>query len=220
MLQRTGYAILWLLLLTATPAVADDPLYLPAGSVDSQNLIPQPPSVGSPAFEQQMTVVLWLQRTRTPEQVAFVQKPLNLARFAPLIAEDLIDVDGTVLSQTLEAVLGEVLKDYDKVKATYDQPRPFLVNDAVHPATEPRPVASYPSGHAIRATVYARLLSEIFPDQQDALTDLAQQIGYGRVIAGVHYPVDVVEGQRLGNAYADVILEQPAFKEALARIRP
>ena len=104
-------------------------------------------------------------------------------------------------------------------KGKYDLPRPFVVNDAVHPVTDPRPVASYPSGHAIRAIVYARLLAEIFPDDKQALMDLARQIGYGRVTAGVHYPIDVSFGQKLGDAFADVVVQQPAFKEAIKRIR-
>ena len=39
------------------------------------------------------------------------------------------------------------------------------------------------------------------------------------MIAGVHYPMDVLAGQKLGNAYADVIVKQPAFKQAVQRIR-
>ncbi len=172
-----------------------------------------------PRYDTQMAIVLWLQRTRTPEQIAFVQKELDLARFAPLLATELVAVDGIALKAMLDAVIDEVRTDYDKLKAVFDEPRPFQVNDQVHPVSDPRPVASYPSGHAIRATVYARLLGEIFPDHKDALVELGRQIGYGRVIGGVHYPVDVLAGQKLGNAYADVIIAQPAFAEAVKRIR-
>ena len=59
----------------------------------------------------------------------------------------------------------------------------------------------------------------MFPDKKVELMELALQIGYGRPIAGVHYPMDVVAGQKLGNAYADVIMAQPAFKEALKKIK-
>ncbi|MEM9635950.1 MAG: phosphatase PAP2 family protein, partial [Pseudomonadota bacterium] len=82
-----------------------------------------------------------------------------------------------------------------------------------------RAVASYPSGHSIRAIVYARLLSEVFPEKSDELMDLANRIGHGRVIAGVHYPMDVSSGQVLGHAYSEAILANPAFQEAIADIR-
>jgi acid phosphatase (class A) len=198
---------------------ADARQYLPAGSVDAAALIGPPPAPDSPALAEQMAIVLWLQHTRTPAQVAFVQQDLDLERFAPELANALVEVDGLELKGTLDDAIAEVRADYDALKDEFDLKRPFEVNDVVQPVADARPVAAYPSGHAVRATVYARLLSAIFPDHADALLELARQIGYGRVIGGVHYPIDVVAGQTLGEAYADVIVEQPAFRDAVERIR-
>lgn len=193
--------------------------FLPADKVDITALVPSPPAVGSAPFKEQMAVVLWLQRTRTPAQIEFVRKELDVARFAPLLGDDLILVDGIELKRTIDAAISEVRAEYDALKDKYDLPRPFVVNDAVQPVTDARPVASYPSGHSTRAIVYARLLAEIFPARREALMEFAHQVGYGRVIAGVHYPIDVLAGQRLGNAFADAIIAQPAFAEAVKRIR-
>lgn len=193
--------------------------FVPAGSVDVAALVPPPPAVGSADFAKEMAVVLWLQRTRTPAQVAFVRKSLDVERFAPLLADALVGVDGMALKQTINAAIDEVRAEYDAIKAEYDLPRPFVVEDAVHPVGDARPVASYPSGHATRAMVYARLLGAIFPDREEAMLELARQVGYGRVIAGVHYPMDVLTGQRLGEAFAEVIVKQPAFADAVERIR-
>jgi len=225
MLQRSALTFSWLMVLAlafAAPTQALEPgahLYLPKGSVDAGTLIEPPPKLNSAKLREQMTVVLWLQRTRTPAQVAFAQKTLNLERFAPILSEVLVNADGIELKNTLDGVISEVRADYDALKGKFDLPRPFQVNQAVKPVGDARPVAAYPSGHAIRATVYARLLGEIFPDQKEALIELAQQIGYGRVIGGVHFPIDVTAGQKLGRAYADVIVQQDAFKEAVERIR-
>jgi len=203
-----------MLLVLALPARAEalDPgkrLYVPAGSVDAAALIGPPPKLGSPEFHEQIAIVLWLQKTRTPAQVAFVEKTLDTKRFAPLLSGLLLDVDGIELKKTIDDAISEVRADYDALKAVFDLPRPFQVNDAVKPVGEARPVASYPSGHAIR----------VFPDKKEALIELATRIGYGRVIAGVHYPIDIISGQKLGHAYADVIVEQSAFKDAVKRIR-
>jgi len=204
MLKQFALVFSWLMLLAlafAAPTQALDPeapLYLPAGSVDAGTLIEPPPKLDSTKLREQMTVVLWLQRT---------------------LSELLVYADGIELKNTLDGVISEVRADYDALKGKFDLPRPFQVNEAVQPVGDARPVAAYPSGHAIRATVYARLLGEIFPDQKDALIELGQQIGYGRVIAGVHFPIDVIAGQKLGHAYADVIVKQAAFKEAVERIR-
>ena len=199
---------------------ADTPVYLPEGAVNGVELIGPPPPVGSAEFKTQMAIVFWLQYTRTPEQVEFVAEKLNLNRFTPILGDELLNVDGIVLRQTLADIIKQVRTDYDKVKALYDLPRPFVVRKEVKPPIEARDVASYPSGHAIRAVVYARILGEIFPDKKDQLMELALQIGYGRAIAGVHYPIDVVAGQVLGKAYADTIIETPAFKDALKKIKP
>ena len=222
--QLCGTAGLTVLLVIAAalPLQATDTsenVYLSMTPAQSEALIGPPPARDSAEHKTQMDIVLWLQKTRTPEQVAFVEKTLSLERFAPIIAEALIDVDGLELKNTFAAILSEVQSDYDTVKAVYGEPRPFQINDAVKPVGDARPVASYPSGHAIRATVYASLLSEIFPDHKDALMDLAEQIGYGRVIAGVHYPIDVTAGQKLGGAYASDIAAQPAFKAAVEKIK-
>lgn len=198
----------------------DAPVYLPAGSIDAAALIGPPPEIGSQALDQQMAIVLWLQETRTPEQVAFVETTLDQSRFVPLLADDaMLSVDGIELNRMIEEVIDQVRTDYDALKDVFDLPRPFQINDAVMPVGDARPVASYPSGHAIRATVYARMLAEIFPASEAELMDLATQIAHGRVIAGVHYPIDVVSGQELGNAYADIIVAQPTFADAVERIQ-
>ena len=49
--------------------------------------------------------------------------------------------------------------------------------------------------------------------------ELARRLGYGRVIGGVHFAMDVLAGEKLGQADADVIVEQPAFTQAIERIR-
>jgi acid phosphatase (class A) len=225
MMKRLAHTIYLLVLLV--PVVsgpvqareADTRHYLPAGSVDAGAVIQPPPAVGSTAFKEQMAVVLWLQRTRTPAQVDFVQKTLDLERFAPLLEVELVRVDGIALKRVIDAAIDEVRAEYDALKGKFDLPRPFEVSDAVQPIAEARAVAAYPSGHAIRAMVYARLLSEVFPDRKQALMDLARQIGYGRVIAGVHYPMDVLAGQKLGEAYADAIVDRSQFKQAIECIR-
>ncbi|MCR9135566.1 MAG: phosphatase PAP2 family protein [Alphaproteobacteria bacterium] len=208
-------AVLALVALTL-PALAGE--FLPEGSLDSVALIGPPAKPGTPAFDQEMFAVLWLQQSRTPEQVAFVQKSVDLQRFAPIVATGLVTIDTEALAETLDLIIDEVREDYNAVKANYDIPRPFVVNDAVEPVATAFPVTSYPSGHTIRAIIYTSVLSDIFPDHAEELTALGREIGYGRVIGGVHYPMDVVSGQALGAAYMEIIRAQPAYQAALAAI--
>ncbi|WP_372571744.1 phosphatase PAP2 family protein [Ruegeria jejuensis] len=203
----------------AQPSHASSGQYLPEGSVTATEVIPPPPEMDSAAFDTQMAIVAWEQLTRTPEQVAFVETPLTVERFWPIVGQDMFTVDAAGLKTVIDRSIDEVRSDYDALKSVYDLPRPFVVNDAIDPIGEVRPVAAYPSGHSIRAVVYARLLSEAFPEHEADLIDLAEQIGYGRVTGGVHYPMDVLAGQTLGHAYADAIIANPAFQEAIAQVR-
>ncbi|MEX0348206.1 MAG: phosphatase PAP2 family protein [Paracoccaceae bacterium] len=212
-----GLALLTIGVTQPSYAATND--YLAEGSVTATELIPPPPEMDSAAFDTQMAIVEWEQLIRTPEQVAFVEIPLTVERFWPVIGPDMFTVDAAALKEVIDHSIDEVRFDYDALKSVYDLPRPFVVNDAIEPIGEVRPVAAYPSGHSIRAVVYARLLSEAFPQHEDDLINLAERIGYGRVTGGVHYPVDVLAGQILGHAYADAITANPAFQEAIAELR-
>ncbi|MES0808831.1 phosphatase PAP2 family protein [Roseibium sp. SCPC15] len=212
-------AIIFAASTTSSLATTQSAPLLPPDSIEAQSKISPPPALGTPKFHQEMSTILWLQETRTPEQVHFVEKPLNLDRFAPIVSEEMFKVDGPALSVLLENAIDEVRNDYDAVKTIYDYPRPFEISSAVEAVGDARAVPSYPSGHAIRAIVYARLLTEVFPEKGDELMDLANRIGHGRAVAGVHYPMDVSSGQVLGHAYADAILANPTVQEAIADIR-
>ncbi|WP_420332306.1 phosphatase PAP2 family protein [Roseibium sp.] len=216
-LSATAFAFL----VAAAPAqsLETSAQLLPSESVDAHNMIMEPPALGTPGFHEELSTVLWLQETRTQDQADFVETTLNTERFAPVIGHSIFEVDGPALKSVLESAIDEVRADYDAVKDVYDYPRPFEINSAVEPLGDARPVASYPSGHSIRAIVYARLLAEVFPEKTDELLDLATRIGHGRVVAGVHYPMDVSEGQKLGHAYADAIIAGPAFQNAIANVR-
>lgn len=209
-------AVIALVALTG-PAVSGQ--FYPTNSLDSVELIGPPAEPGTAEFEKEMFTVMWLQESRTPEQIEFVHKPVDLERFAPIVATGLINVDTQALSETLDQIIYEVRNDYNSVKANYDIPRPFVINDKVEPVATAFPVTSYPSGHTIRAVVYTSVLSDIFPQYSDELEELGREIGYGRVIGGVHYPMDVVSGQLLGDAYMEVIREQSAYQAALDAIQ-
>ncbi|MEH7416508.1 phosphatase PAP2 family protein [Neobacillus drentensis] len=59
---------------------------------------------------------------------------------------------------------------------------------------------SYVSGHGVIAGVAAEVLSYFFPAERDRLNELADEDGISRVYAGVHFPIDISEGLKLGRA--------------------
>jgi acid phosphatase (class A) len=104
-------------------------------------------------------------------------------------------------------------------KDFYGRKRPPLIDARVKPCVPLEATASYPSGHSTRATVWALVLSEIFPDQKDALIARSRQIGDDRVLGGVHYPSDVEAGRTLAAAIVKDMLADPDFQAQLEKVK-
>jgi membrane-associated phospholipid phosphatase len=67
---------------------------------------------------------------------------------------------------------------------------------------------SYPSAHSTIAGAASHLLSQCFPQHQQNLDDLADNIGMSCLWAGINYRSDHQNGLRLGRAVATVLLQQ------------
>ena len=72
---------------------------------------------------------------------------------------------------------------------------------------------SYPSGHSTRAFVWATLLSNVFPEEKEALIEKARQKAWDKVILGDHYPADVYAGEIYGEYLTNMLLENPDFQQ-------
>jgi len=101
-------------------------------------------------------------------------------------------------------------------------PRPHEYSAMVQPMIEVPQHATLPAGHATESHVMARLFSELVPGfagHQGAvcLRRLAGRISENRVIAGVHFPVDLVAGRMQGDAIADFLVAAAGSCEGGAR---
>jgi acid phosphatase (class A) len=87
---------------------------------------------------------------------------------------------------------------------------------ALNPEEAKKKSYGYPSGHSSRATVDAILLSQLFPQDADALMQHARDIGWRRVVKGVHTLQDIYGGRVFGQALANAMLTSPAMQHDLA----
>jgi acid phosphatase (class A) len=175
------------------------------------------PTPGSPAAESDLAVLLWLQHTRTREDVARAEqgvmvsletftgalgRPLEPSRFprtAALLAKASLDVAGVL----------------EPLKHRYLRPRPFHSHPVLTPVVCKEPSHSYPSGHATRGVLYAAILAELAPERRAAILELGHRLGNDRAVAGVHWPSDIHAGQQLGAAFAGLWLAQEKQRELL-----
>jgi acid phosphatase (class A) len=104
-------------------------------------------------------------------------------------------------------------------KDHFNRPRPPAQDERVKPLVTPSTTAGYPSGHAVRGMIWARLLGDLAPKHADALRARARLIALDRVIAGMHYPTDAAAGIALGDAIVDALMTNEKFKKELDGVR-
>ena len=114
---------------------------------------------------------------------------------------DAAHVFALVNSAASDAVLG-----CWEAKYHYLVLRPWMV--APNDLTNPKLIIgrpnhpSYPSGHSCVSASAAAVLKEFFPSKAATLDQQVTEAGMSRIYAGIHYRMDVEEGQRLGRSVA------------------
>jgi acid phosphatase (class A) len=192
-----------------------------AAGVDVWAITGPCPVPGSSGWQEDLAIVLWVQEARTAEEV---QRAASEVELGP---EALADASGRALDPARRPLTRALLLEaerralavYGTLKAHCDRPRPYAADARVAPAVEKEPSPAFPSGHATRGALYARLLAELAPERAPALLERGRQIGFDRVRAGVHWPSDVEAGRKLGAALAEAWLRRPEFRERLEQVR-
>jgi len=206
--------LLLVLLLLPQQGWADGTTYLSRERVNLTALLAPPPAVGSRQQQQEITLLLKLQRERTPDQVAFAQADTARSVFR---FQDILGVDFTAERLPLLAALfTKVRHNADHLlkpaKEHWNRPRPFVSDLNIHPCVERPDSASYPSAHSTFGTLASILLAEMVPEKRTQLHDRAELYRLNREIGGAHYPSDVLAGRITGTVIAAFLLQQPAFE--------
>ncbi|HJU18444.1 MAG TPA: phosphatase PAP2 family protein [Stellaceae bacterium] len=116
------------------------------------------------------------------------------------------------------------LKDY------FRSPRPSQLSPAVVPMIDPPGTPSFPAGHAVQSYLISYLLAYSLPNiPQHHLGDveratgplfkLADRISQNRVVAGVHFPTDIIAGKAVGIACFEALQRVGALWDAKDGLR-
>ncbi|HEX3357902.1 MAG TPA: phosphatase PAP2 family protein [Tepidisphaeraceae bacterium] len=194
--------------------------FLKSDSVDVANLLPEPPAQDSLEQQSEIGLILKLQEDRTPEQVARIKLE---DKFTVFIFSDVLGPGFTPENcPETKALFEKTMVDakyFSKAgKAHWDRARPPMAHPKVKAVIDETD-SSYPSGHATRSMVMALMLAEIDPANRAKLIQRGELVGWDRVIAGVHYPSDVVAGRELGLAIFHELMKNPQFKSDLEKAR-
>lgn len=105
--------------------------------------------------------------------------------------------------------LGRRLGEYVAMclKGYFRSPRPSQLCPAIIPMIDPPGTPTFPAGHAVQAYLMSYLLAYSLPnippgydgvaigDADGPLFKLAYRVSQNRIVAGVHFPIDIVAGR-------------------------
>lgn len=211
----TGLLLLQTAVLPGTLALAADPA---AGLVlqpaTYRAVLGQPPAPGSRQLLDDLAILRWNQRSRTPAGILHSWHFLNrnLSLFDAAVGADLART-APVLHAGLPAFLERADGIKDQLKDTAARPRPFLSHPDLQPCLPLESSWSFPSGHATWFATAALLLADLLPERRERLLPVGLQGGYVRAYCALHYPSDVLAGQRLAEAIGRDVIASPQWRD-------
>ncbi len=218
--MRTRPQVLTLVVLTFLAAVArgEKLHFLSKTAVDTVKWLPAPPARDSEEAKAELDLVVALQakRTTAQEKRCCAEDKLGMAAYQSVFGE-WFTVEKLPKVDTLLKKAGKDAGYFlETAKTHFERPRPFVVDDRVRPIVEKEKTCAYPSGHATRGILFARILAKIAPDSRAELMERGREIGWDRVIAGVHRPSDIAAGRIVGVAVANAMFDSKEFQQELA----
>jgi membrane-associated phospholipid phosphatase len=174
--------------------------------------LPPPPDAATTAAEIQ-----WVKQCiagRNPaalQQIAFWNSGAPGYRWMQL-TEQLAVSEGLSTPLQTRALALVAAAIYDSTVAAWDSKYAFMrqhpsemdatVTTVIAPSASP----SYPSEHAVTAAAAATVLAYLFPDQASTVSQMKDQAGQSRILAGVAFPSDVFNGVDLGTQVGQAII--------------
>jgi hypothetical protein len=177
---------------------------------------PEPPYLyGSPEDLAEVEVVREAALNRTPEQIAAVHKwadrapPMiwNVMLLERLAAERWDAIESARAFAYLNVAIFDGFVSCWGSKYTYWTARPFQrIAGLVTVITTPN-FPSYTSGHSTISGAAAEVMSELFPGDAAFYRAEASEAADSRLWGGIHYPRDNVQGQIVGKAIGERVVE-------------
>jgi acid phosphatase (class A) len=192
---------------------------------NSLALLPPPPAEGSTAFSLDEEIYRKTRALRGTPRWALATEDANLmfpqaaGTFSCALNAPITQEETPHLYVLLRRTLTDAGLSTYSAKDHYNRPRPFAVlnETSCTPDQEKhlRTNGSYPSGHTAIGWAWALILCEIDPEHTDAILARGLAFGQSRVICGVHWESDVIEGRLVGAGAVARLHADPAFRADL-----
>jgi acid phosphatase (class A) len=205
----------------ATIARAESPTYFSPSAVDPVKLLPEPAPVGSAEDRGELELMLLLQQNRTEKEVQRCASEVDFGvdAYRGVMGPWFTSKNLPQMAKLFHALQKDTRQFTDVAKDHFHRPRPKFEDARIHVPIADEITFAYPSGHATRGMLFAQILAEIAPEHRKALIERGEEIGWDRVIAGLHHPSDICAGRVLGQELAESLLADPKFQAVLVDIK-
>ncbi len=179
--------------------------------------VAEPPQPGSEAQLRDEAELFKAQLARTEEQCRQAEFVVlvSLKSFYGQPMGPLTDKEVIKLTSLFEQIRNDGDFFIQKMKVDFPRQRPFLYISGLEPCVRKEVTGAYPSGHAALSTLYALILSDLFPEHAAQFKQRADEIAQSRILSGMHHPSDIESGKELGAVLYKELKQSLKFKKAL-----
>jgi acid phosphatase (class A) len=185
-------------------------------------LIPPPPAMGSIGERADLDAILGAQDHPTPAEVAHAQKSVtyNVFTFSEVLGPDFNPTTHPKTATFFKKLDATVNVPKDFLKASFHRERPYKTfSGQVKELVTEEGGFCYPSGHSTRAWLGALVMGTLDPAHRNAYLSSALQVSQDRIVGGMHYPDDTLEGRLLAEAVFTDLMKNQTFKHDLEELK-
>lgn len=203
------------------PAVTPLRGYLPADSFSNGLVLIPPPARGSAALTldenlaKKCVALRDTSRWRLAASDADLTFPHAASTFSCALGIPITEENTPHLFILLRRTLYDASLSTSIAKNHFNRDRPFEINkEPICTPDRKKKLAkngSYPSGHTAIGWAWALMLSEIAPEQTDALLERGRTFGESRMVCNVHWYSDIIQGYLMGADTVKRLRGDPVF---------
>jgi hypothetical protein len=178
----------------------------------------QPPKIDDPQWKKEIEEIKQAQKPMTEKKRKAIYYWAGLS--GPLdgdwrvIANDYLFSHDVSLSKIIQVRQALMVGLYDGCISSFNAKYSYLVDrpSKRYPLLETEIDVpghpSYPSNHSYTSEVSAYILTYFFPQDKQHWADLSEEAGMSRIWAGIHYPIDHIEGREAGKRLGEKVIEE------------
>ena len=188
----------------------------------SPRVLGAPPEPYSTVYTTELDGILARQATLTDDEKATLLAEDHITPrmiVEPVLGKEYTAEAYPALFTLLRHAASDAWRDGDAAQDYWHRDRPWVADARVQLLVESIKRPSYPSGHSTTNHIWAHVLSDLFPEKEEALFARAYEIGLHRTWAGVHFPSDIEAGKRYAAYLYGTMQSNPQFQTELAAAR-